>query len=235
MVAYMDLTSGKSLSETLDRVNRAYFYGELPEKKQRTEAVRMILSCAGAPHSYTGKTFGLTAADQRRRTHTFTGEGLTSPASRNHIHAEEACRCLIILTGSAERSSPELQAASDALLGCMHSSESKGKLRGTYCCGPCTVSLWRDLAVGGLGGYAKNLNAGIAKLDTRRNDKGSWRSFPFFYTLSALAEVRELPNAKRALKYALPECEKRVGKLRPSNEFSLRRRDLLLRVLEENG
>ncbi|HWZ93361.1 MAG TPA: hypothetical protein VNW92_31090 [Polyangiaceae bacterium] len=110
-----------------------------------------------------------------------------------------------------------------------------GKQRGTFCCGPCTVALWRHLAVGGLGDYAKNLNHGLSKLDAQRDGKGTWRAFPFFYTLSALAEVRELPNAKRALKYALPECERRVGKLKPSNEFSRRKRDLLLRILEANG
>jgi hypothetical protein len=226
----MELAAAQSLSQTIDRVNQAYFYDALPGKKERAQATRVILSCAGTPNSY-GNTFGLTKTDERSRTHTFTGEGLTSPASRRHIHAEEACRCLIILNGNGSHQLSELGIATESLLGSIQRGESKGALRGTFCCGPCTVSLWRHMSVGGFGAYAKHLNAGLAKLEAKQDGKGSWRSFPFFYTLSALAEVRELPNAKRALKYALPECEKRVAKLRPSSEFSRRRRDLLLRVL----
>jgi hypothetical protein len=231
----MELVSAKSLSKTLDRINQAYFYDALPEKKQRAPAIQMILSCAATPNSYTGKTFGLTPADERGRTHTFTGEGLASPASRKHIHAEEACRCLIILSGGAARRAPALSVATDSLLTAIRRGETMGAHKGTFCCGPCTVALWRHMAVGGLGDYAKTLNTGLSKLDAMQDGKGTWRRFPFFYTLSALVEVPSLPNAKRALKYALPECDKRVGKLKPSREFSRRKRDLLLRVLEAAG
>jgi len=231
----VELVSAKSLSLTIDRINQAYFYDALPGKKERARASGMILSCAATPSSYTGKTFGLTRADERGRTRTFTGEGLTSPASRNHIHAEEACRCLIILSGRATRREPALLTATDSLLVAIQRAEAMGKHKGTFCCGPCTVALWRHMAVGGFGDYAKNLNMGLSKLDAQRDGKGTWRSFPFFYTLSALAEVRNLPNAKRALTYALPECEKRVGRLKPTSEFSRRKRDLLLRILEANS
>jgi hypothetical protein len=231
----MQLASPNSLSETLDRVNQAYFYGTLPGKKERGPATEMILSRAGLPSSYGGNTFALTKADERGRAHTFTGEALPSPASRNHIHAEEACRCLIILGGGAGRRPAELDSVSAALRAWIDRGEKMGKPRGTFCCGPCTVALWRHLAVGGLGNYAKNLNAGLAVLGAHQDGKGSWRRFPFFYTLSALAEVPDLPNAKRAIKYALPECEQRVKKLKPSSDFSRRRHGVLLRVLEAHG
>jgi hypothetical protein len=91
------------------------------------------------------------------------------------------------------------------------------------------------MAVGGFGAYAENLDTDLAKLATRKDDKGTWRSFPFFYTLSALAEVRDLPNAERAWRYARPECEKRLAKLKPTSEFSRRKRDLLVRLLEASG
>lgn len=230
----MELVSARSLSETLDRINQAYFYDALPAKAERARAIEMILSRAATPNSYTGKTFGLTATDERGRTHTFTGEALPSPASRNHIHAEEACRCLIILSGGAARRAPALSAATESLLTAIRRGETMGAHPGTFCCGPCTVALWRHMAVGGLGEYAKTLNTGLSKLDAMRDGKGTWRRFPFFYTLSALAEVRALPSAKRALKYALPECEKRVNQLKPTSEFSRRKRDLLQRILEAN-
>jgi len=231
----MQLVSTGSLSKTIDRVNQAYFYGVVPAKEERRQAMRMILSRAGAPGSYGGKTFGLTTSDERDRTHTFTGEGLPSPASNKHIHAEEACRCLIILNRTEGRRLAELDAATESLLGMLQGAEASGKPRGTYCCGPCTVSLWRHMAVGGFGDYAKNLNSGLAVLGAYKDGKGTWKRFPFFYTLSLLAEVSDLPNARRAITYALPECEKRVEKLRPSSEYSRRRRDLLMRVLESRS
>lgn len=86
----MKPASAHSLSATLDQVNQAFFDGVTLGKGAREQALRTILSCANAPNSYGRKTFGLTPADERGRTHTFTGEGLSSPASRNHIHAEEA-------------------------------------------------------------------------------------------------------------------------------------------------
>jgi hypothetical protein len=224
-----------SLSATIDRVNQAYFDGVVLGKTAHEQAVKTILSRAGAANSYGRNTFGLTPVDERSRTHTFTGEGLTSPASRNHIHAEEACRCLILLNRTAKRRLVELDSASQALLEMIQRGEAKGKAKGTFCCGPCTVALWRHLAVGGLGSYAKNLDAGLGALATHRDDNGSWRRFPFFYTLSALAEVPELQNAKRAIRYALPECEKRLAKLKPTSEFSRRRRRVLERILESNG
>lgn len=227
--------SGHSLAAAIDRVNLAYFDGVALGKQVREQAARTILSCAGAPNSYGGKTFGLTKADERGRTHTFTGEGLASPASRNHIHAEEACRCLILLNRTAKRRLPELESASDALLGFIRRGEAQGKAKGTFCCGPCTVALWRHLAVGGLGSYAKNLDTGLATLAAHQDGKGSWRRFPFFYTLSALAEVPHLSHAKRAIKYALPECERRAAKLKATSEFSRRRRGVLQRVLEAHG
>lgn len=231
----MKPASAHSLSATLDQVNQAYFDGVLLGKGARERALRSILSCAGTPNSYGGKTFGLTQADERGRTHTFTGEGLPSRASRNHIHAEEACRCLILLNRAQKRRLPELELASETLLTLIQRGEAQGKAKGTFCCGPCTVALWRHLAVGGLGSYAKNLNAGLATLGVHQDGKGGWRRFPFFYTLSALVEVPDLPHAKRALKYALPECDRRVAKLNAATEFSRRRRDVLRCVLDAHG
>lgn len=224
-----------SLSVTIDRVNQAYFDGVALGRAERERALKAIVNRAFSANSYGGNTFGLTPADERRRTHTFTGEGLASRASRNHIHAEEACRCLILLNRSLKRRLPELTSVSNALVQFIQRAEAQGKPRGTFCCGPCTVALWRHLAVGGLGDYAKNLNAGLAALSAHQDGKGAWRRFPFFYTLSALAEVNTLPNAKRAIRYALPECEKRIQKLKPTTEFSRRRRELLTRILGARG
>jgi hypothetical protein len=192
----MQLVSPKSLSETIDRVNRAYFYDAIPSKQERGRAIQMILSCAGGPHSYRRNTFGLTPTDERGRTYTFTGEGLNSRVSRNHIHAEEACRCLIILNRSAARQLSELESATQSLLDIIRRCEADGKAQGTFCCGPCTVAMWSHMAVGGLGGYAKHLNAGLAVLDAHQDGKGTWRRFPFFvpYRYRQRCQTYLMPN-----------------------------------------
>jgi hypothetical protein len=102
---------------------------------------------------------------------------------------------LILLERVTKRAVPELQAATEKLLARIASAEAKGKQRGTFCCGPATVALWRHMAQGGLGTYAQNLERGLHVLLAHRVDGKGWRRFPFFYTLSLLAEV-DLPGAQ---------------------------------------
>jgi hypothetical protein len=90
------------------------------------------------------------------------------------------------------------------------------------------------MAAGGLGDYAKNLDRGMSVLDEHRKGDGTWRRFPFFYTLLALCEAGT-PNAKRELRYARPEIERKLKTLRRSGEFSLRKRELLTRIAEKQG
>ncbi len=63
---------------------------------------------------------------------------------------------------------------------------------------------------------------------------GAWRRFPFFYSLLALSEV-DTPNARRAVSYALPECDRRLRTLRRNTPFGMRRYRLLSRIHEKYG
>jgi hypothetical protein len=229
-MAVLDPTS---LSHTVDLVNAAAFYGELPTKKEAVAASAFIASRFGTENAYAG-TFGITRADERARLHTFTGEPLSSRASLRHIHAEEACRALILLERVTKRRVPELQAATEKLLACFARAEAKGQARGTFCCGPCTVALWRHMAQGGLGRYAQNLERGLHVLPAHRVGGKGWRRFPFFYTLSVLAEV-DLPSARKEVRHLLPECERRLTGLRRSTEIGKRRALVLSHVLEKHS
>jgi hypothetical protein len=62
----MDVLDSTSLSRTLDLVNAAAFYGELPSKREAAAASAFIASRFGADNAYAG-TFGLTRADERAR------------------------------------------------------------------------------------------------------------------------------------------------------------------------
>ncbi|HET6333093.1 MAG TPA: hypothetical protein VFG30_07760 [Polyangiales bacterium] len=229
----MQILDANSLSRTIDLANAAAFYGESPSKQKASQAIAFIASRFGAANAYAG-TFGITPADERTRLHTFTGEALTSRASLRHIHAEEACRALILLQRVAKSRVPELDAASEKLLACFERAHNQGTPAGTYCCGPCTVALWRHMATGGLGAYAQKLDQGLRVLSThRRADKG-WRRFPFFYTLSVLAEV-DLPNARKEARHHLRECERQLASIRRGTETGKRRALVLTQLLERHG
>ncbi len=69
------------------------------------------------------------------------------------------------------------------------------------------------MAIGGLGDYARYLDEGIGVLTSHEDGTGKWRRFPFYYTLLALSEI-DSPNARRAVSYTLPECERRLNSIR---------------------
>lgn len=222
-----------SLAITLDRINERHFLGESSDRIESECALDWLTGRFGADSAYAG-TFGVTEQDSRSKLYTFTGERLQS-ASLRHIHAEETCRAIILLNRRVGRDRlPELEAATSLLLGCFEVAHSKGRPRGTFCCGPCTVSLWRHMAIGGLGDYARHLDEGLGVLTSHEDGAGAWRRFPFYYTLLALSEV-DTPNARRARSYALPECERRLKSIRRNPPFGVRRYGLLSRILEKNS
>src|SRR5262249_44320331 len=100
---------------------------------------------------------------------------------------------------------------------------------GVFCCGKCTVGLWRHLAVGGLDRQEERLMKGIQSLRSRRDGEGGWRTFPFWYTVLLLSEV-DLPGAKAEIRYAAAELE-RVAVRSSATRFAGRRRAIAMRAL----
>jgi hypothetical protein len=99
-----------------------------------------------------------------------------------------------------------------------------------YCCGGCSVALWRHLAVGGLEDAERRLAAGMRALKSHRKGDGRWQRFPFYYTLLALSEI-DLPAAVREMRYAAPSCERVLKRSAKGDRFDRRRRLLAERVL----
>lgn len=89
-----------------------------------------------------------------------------------------------------------------------------------------------DWLAGRFGDYARHLDEGIGVLASHEDGAGTWRWFPFYYTLLALSEV-DTPNARRAVAYALPECDRRLKSIRQNPPFGVRRYGLLSRSLEK--
>ena len=225
----MTMLNKNSLVQTLDNLNDAFFYGKKISKSEAKEITGWISSRLDTPYSY-NRSFGITKKDMQNPVYTFTGERLTSPASMRHIMAEEACRVLVKLSHITGKPVPALKESDKRFLKMLEDSEKAGKPKGTFCCGACTVGLWRHLSAGGLSEYSAKLPEGILVLHYNHDANGRWGRFPFFYTLLALSEIDD-PIARKELNYAQTECERTLSKLRKTGKFSKRKYDLLLKVL----
>ena len=71
------------LSEAIDRVNAAYFWGETLPAVERKLLADFIVATHGHPAAY-ANTFALSPAEAKRGIELFTGERATS-ASARHI------------------------------------------------------------------------------------------------------------------------------------------------------
>lgn len=225
------LLDKKSLAATIDNVNQVYFYGNDFKGYDIDETIKWILSRYDTEYSYNG-SFGITDKDRNSDLRTFTGERLTSPASLKHIHAQEAGRALNILKKYTSIKMTELDESNRKFIKIFQGDEKAGRHEGTFCCGPCTVSLWRNMSVGGYGSYAKKLNSGMSVLENFRKNDGEWSRFPFYYTLSVLLESVKLPNAKKEIEYAFNKCSRRIKAIRGNNKYAERKHELLKRILE---
>ena len=222
----MKILNAQSLASTVEAANDAYFLGQPPSKAQRIKVAQWIAARQGKPGSY-ANMFAPTKRDMRQGIRLFTGEKITTKAASSHILGQEACRAMILLNANTKDTAQALEAATSGMQLRLHQE----KRLGMYCCGKCSVALWRHLLVGGLSEIDSErfLAAGLAKLKTCRDGKGRWRVFPFHYTLLALAEI-DLRAANGELQYAAASLERSLK--RPlANKYDNRRRILAERVL----
>ncbi len=225
----MNLVKPNSLADTLDAINEAFFYQTKLPKIEKQEAAEWIASRQGKNGSY-ASMFAPTEQDFSRNVKLFTGEKVSSRAAIGHILGEEACRALIVLGVKTPDVKDALKRATKGMLNRMNYGRTTPKLRGMYCCGICSASLFRHLAVGGLDHSEKRLVLGMEALRRYRKGNGEWGRFPFFFTLLALDEI-ELKQAIEEMRYAAPVCERYLKRAKTSNKYIIRRHDLCERVL----
>jgi hypothetical protein len=226
----MNIINPESLGSTLDALNDALFFGRTMSDSEKLDVARWIGGRQGLPRAYAGM-FAPTPADFDRGATMFTGEVIRTRAGASHILGEEACRALIKLDVPDADVRQSLKLATEGILGRLRAHyEKPGTLWGTYCCGKCTVSFWRHLAVGGLDEQKVRLAAGMQELKRSRLGDGKWRRFPFYYTLLALSEV-DLPGAIDEMRYAAPVCERYLARPSRPDVTAQRRRAVAERVL----
>jgi len=225
----MKIINPKSLAETLDALNEAFFYEKTIEKALRFQAAEWIASRQGMPRSYAGMP-APTDADFRRGIRVFTGQRVKTLGSIAHILGQEACRALTKLEVHTAKVDRALEASVKGFLGRLR---DPGRRQGTYCCGICSAAYWRHLAAGGLANTERELEAGMWDLHEHGTDDGKWSRYPFFYTLLALHEI-DTSMALTEMRHAAPVCEKLL-KRHAKGKYDQRQHDLAERVLLKCG
>ena len=224
------LINRASLSQTVDAVNAARFEGLVLAAAERGQAARWIAARQGLPGSY-GGTFAGFPSERSKGIVLFTGERITS-ASARHILGEEASRALRLLRVRDRRVIRALEAADEGLMRCLARAAEDPRKRnpGLYCCGKCSVGLWRNLLAGGLNRREERLRRGALHLRSVRDGEHGWRKFPFWYAVLALSEM-DSGEAKAELKYAAPALERAASRAVPSAVYARRRHELAARAL----
>ena len=219
-----------SLSKTVDAVNAAIFDARTLGAGERGEAARWIAARQGLDGAYAG-TFAGFPVERTKGIALFTGERITS-ASARHILGEEASRALRALRVRDRGVTRALDAADEGLMRCLARAEAdpRNGNPGLYCCGKCSVGLWRNLLSGGLDRRDERLQRGASHLRTIRDGKQGWRTYPFWYTVLALSEM-DTREAKAELKYAAPPLERTASRPPPAAPYARRRHALATKTL----
>jgi hypothetical protein len=224
------LINTTSLSQTVDAINAAQFDGRALAAAERSRVARWMATRQGLPGSY-GGTFAGFPFERSKGIVLFTGERIAS-ASARHILGEETSRALRLLRVRDRDVIRALEAANDGLMRCLARAAEDPRKRnpGLYCCGKCSVGLWRNVLAGGLDRREERLRRGALHLRSVRDGKHGWRKFPFWYTVLALSEM-DSSEAAAELKYAAPALERVAGRAVSSGVYAQRRRQLAARTL----
>jgi hypothetical protein len=224
------LINRASLSRTVDAIHAAHFDGRVLPTIDRGQAARWIAARQGMPGSY-GMTFAGFPSERSKGIVLFTGERIAS-ASARHILGEETSRALRLLRVRDRAVTCALEAADAGLMRCLDraAEDPRNQNPGLYCCGKCSVGLWRNLLAGGLDRREERLQHGASHLRTVRDGEHGWRKFPFWYTVLALSEM-DNGDAKAELKYAAPALERAANRAVPSAMYVRRRCELAARAL----
>jgi len=220
-----------SLSRTVDAVNDAVFHKRRWPAATTRSVAHWIAGRQGLPGAY-ADTFAGFPSERASGIVLFTGERIAS-ASARHILGEEAARALRQL-GVRDRVVTTALDRADEGLGRRLVQWTRDRGRGnpgTYCCGKCTVGLWRNLVAGGLDRQDERLQRGVEQLRASRDGKGGWRKYPFWYTVLALSEM-DFKSAANELTYCEPLLRAAAARVARSGVYAARRRQLASAVLD---
>lgn len=221
----------KSLSATVDSVNEDFFNARTVSAADRKRIANWIAARQGLPGAY-ADTFAGFDAERKGGITAFTGERFTS-ASARHILGEETSRALRLLDVKDAAVRTALDRATAGMLGALQraATDPRKTHPGAYCCGKCTVGMWRNLLAGGLDRQQERMTRGLRYLRSLRDGEGEWSRFPFWYTVLGLVDM-EIPEARRELQYVSAQLG-RAAKRKPGSAsiYAQRRHELAKQAL----
>jgi hypothetical protein len=224
------LINRASLSQTVDAIHAAQFDGGTLTVTERAQAARWIAARQGLPGAY-GGTFAGFPSERAKGIVLFTGERVAS-ASARHILGEEASRALRQLRVRDPNVTRALENADSGMMRCLEraAEDPRHDNPGLFCCGKCSVGLWRNVLAGGLDRREERLRRGASHLRSMRDGEQQWRRFPFWYTVLALSEM-DSAEARAELTYAAPALERAASRAVPPAVYARRRHQLAVRTL----
>lgn len=234
----MAILFADSLSQTVDAINDAFFFGRIISNAENNKTARWLASRQGALFSY-ANLYAPTDRDRQEGLQLFTGERINSRAGAAHILGEDANRALLLLNSPLKSAQQAIQRAGvqiiESLRG-LRQRPSDSPWNGMFCCATCTPALWRNLAAGGFENGEEYITIGLRNLRSLRDGKGRWKVFPFYWTLLALTDIAssqaiQVAAARDELQYAAPVCERLVKRPTQEGKYAQRRHALMEKVL----
>jgi len=160
------------------------------------KAMRWVLDQHNGPTAYRQGFFDLPESAAHLAGNMLpTGETTTSETSLRHVYGELA---LAALLRYGERAASQVQTALAAMRGLML---GRYAVKGFYCCGACTASVWHVYGAMPQASVPRVINEGLETLKSKRDEEGSWGSFPFYFTLLSLSRL-PYAQARREIRYA---------------------------------
>jgi hypothetical protein len=228
------MIDANSVSLTVDAVNAVFIDGRRMSAAERGRVAHWIAGRQGLPGAY-ADTFAGFPGERAKGIVLFTGERIGF-ASARHILGEEACRVLHLLGVRDKTVTTALERATAGLMRALQRAalDPRNTNPGLFCCGKCSIGLWRHLLAGGLDRQEERLRRGVQHLRSMRDGEGGWRTFPFWYTVLALSDVDDA-QARRELRYAAPQLERAASKRTATATFPARRQAVARRALESSA
>jgi hypothetical protein len=218
-----------ALARILNDVNSRLAAGDSISGGERSRVARDLLDGQIRSGRYAG-LFARVETVPRDGVPLFTGEKLRTKGAVRHVLTHETTRLLRILAPEDAGVREALALVAERVAGACYAAD--------FCvigeCAHAAVAFMRALAAGGHPDAENRLERHLRVLERRRDGKGRWRGFPFYYTILTLLEI-DLPAADNALRYAGPACGRVARRRTGLEEMTARRREIIERALHRIG
>ncbi|HNX00256.1 MAG TPA: hypothetical protein PLE74_00035 [Candidatus Cloacimonadota bacterium] len=153
--------------------------------------------------------------------YSYTGEKLTTKASKMHILGEYAS---FVLHHAKTTDKELIQIRDNTSSEFLDMIIDPKTFTGRFCCKRCTVALWLHLSQLNTPQANQYMKVGLKWLKSERTGTGRWNQFPFFDTVLSL-HFMNTAEAREELVYALPALHKAVKTI--DNEFDKRKHGII--------